>query len=507
MENEEKDTLVGSGRNMETASDKYEEFADRSTGLHLPAFAADEEGVDSENGFSAPKKKRFSLNPALIGKKKIVAIALLLVLCAVGVFYFIGKKDNKAATPVGSESPIISAAMKAMQGVQSYSYAGTMSFKRTLKTAANEYGMEYQVIYNGVADKGTQGDPSAYSSVVYDTVRSAGENKRETSIGLESVIIGGKQYLKLDNLLIAGTEEVSKAATLESGLKGFSGSWYLVSDENYGKFYTEVKDYAFLPDDLNLLDVKSVDDFNEVFNHKLLTSPQDMGTEAVGEIETSHYKVGLNTRGAIEFISSLAEKGMDGGKSADMTKILQELKTNSQEDDKFKKMVDYVMQNVGIEIWIGKNDNLIHRFRISGAFDRSAIGSFYDKLGEVYGGSYASKGEDIKDESMNFDIDYTLSGFDSAKVREPEGAKDFTEVIERLKSLNPDMAVTASSSSAVDTDTDGLSDEQEKIYGSDANKSDTDGDGYSDGAKVKGGYDPVVSGSARLDYSKLNKTK
>lgn len=42
-----------------------------------------------------------------------------------------------------------------------------------------------------------------------------------------------------------------------------------------------------------------------------------------------------------------------------------------------------------------------------------------------------------------------------------------------------------------DKDQDGLSDEEEKNYGTDPDKKDTDGDGYSDGAEVLGGYDPL----------------
>ncbi|MCX6765433.1 MAG: hypothetical protein NT136_00455 [Candidatus Moranbacteria bacterium] len=42
-----------------------------------------------------------------------------------------------------------------------------------------------------------------------------------------------------------------------------------------------------------------------------------------------------------------------------------------------------------------------------------------------------------------------------------------------------------------DSDQDGLSDEEEKSYGTDPFNRDTDGDGYSDGTEVKSGYDPL----------------
>jgi|WetSurMetagenome_2_1015567.scaffolds.fasta_scaffold180412_1 hypothetical protein len=43
----------------------------------------------------------------------------------------------------------------------------------------------------------------------------------------------------------------------------------------------------------------------------------------------------------------------------------------------------------------------------------------------------------------------------------------------------------------LDSDQDGLTDAEEKTYGTDPRKADTDGDGYSDGAEVRSGYDPL----------------
>lgn len=56
------------------------------------------------------------------------------------------------------------------------------------------------------------------------------------------------------------------------------------------------------------------------------------------------------------------------------------------------------------------------------------------------------------------------------------------------------VADEASSTEVVafdDSDADGLSDEEEKIYGTDARVADTDDDGYSDGVEIEGGFDPL----------------
>jgi hypothetical protein len=57
-----------------------------------------------------------------------------------------------------------------------------------------------------------------------------------------------------------------------------------------------------------------------------------------------------------------------------------------------------------------------------------------------------------------------------------------------------------------DADQDGLSDNEEKTYGTDPLKADTDGDGYSDGAEVQSGYDPLkpAPGDKIVDETKTS---
>lgn len=51
--------------------------------------------------------------------------------------------------------------------------------------------------------------------------------------------------------------------------------------------------------------------------------------------------------------------------------------------------------------------------------------------------------------------------------------------------------VGKSCNKAIDADCDGLTDNEETVYGTDSKKADTDGDGYSDGVEIKSGYDPT----------------
>jgi len=52
---------------------------------------------------------------------------------------------------------------------------------------------------------------------------------------------------------------------------------------------------------------------------------------------------------------------------------------------------------------------------------------------------------------------------------------------------------TSTNNVFVDSDQDGLSDTEEKTYGTNPHNPDTDGDGYKDGAEVKAGYDPTIA--------------
>lgn len=55
--------------------------------------------------------------------------------------------------------------------------------------------------------------------------------------------------------------------------------------------------------------------------------------------------------------------------------------------------------------------------------------------------------------------------------------------------------------STIDTDADGLTDDEEKIVGTDPAKADTDNDGYLDLAELKSGYDPLVPGKKTSENS------
>ena len=107
--------------------------------------------------------------------------------------------------------------------------------------------------------------------------------------------------------------------------------------------------------------------------------------------------------------------------------------------------------------------------------------------------------------SLLFLIIFSFSGCSIQKVEEEKG------------SVTPNLPKQDIKKTDIDSDGDGLFDNEEKEYGTDINRSDTDsdgltdfeevinwktdplvldtdGDGYSDGQEVEGGYNPLGSG-------------
>lgn len=72
--------------------------------------------------------------------------------------------------------------------------------------------------------------------------------------------------------------------------------------------------------------------------------------------------------------------------------------------------------------------------------------------------------------------------------------------------LNTNQIVGTTVVPSTDSDSDGLTDQEELLYGTNATNADTDGDGYHDGQEVLAHYDPTRSGGAKLSDSGLVKT-
>jgi len=356
------------------------------------------------------------------------------------------------------------------------------------------YAMDYRIMNSGITDKTSDQESSYHAQVSYHASSDMDGVKNKTDLDTESMRVGGKDYLRLNTFTVEGSEADAGASGLANIFKDNAGSWYEVTPEEGAKMYGATMGYFSLPADdvldFNAISTSGANDISRILSdEKLFVFMKDMGEEKVGEIDTVHYEVGVDAQEAVTLIADL---------------LGAELNDGNEDYDAFKQAVEYVLGNMDFEMWIGKDDKIVYRFKASGSFDRNFLVELASKLKEIDGEGDSAYGEDMPEMGFDIDLDYTLSGFGSSFVKQPAEVKDFGEIAGKLEATPVAAAATTSTASS-DRDGDGLGDEQEGVYGADANNPDTDGDGYKDGEEVKNGYDPIVAGSARLDYAKIKK--
>lgn len=136
----------------------------------------------------------------------------------------------------------------------------------------------------------------------------------------------------------------------------------------------------------------------------------------------------------------------------------------------------------------------------------------------IGGAGYAAYRFMVKD-AVSQQVSDVIGGTDGARDSETEGTDGETDATPNTPSPTPDTEVDSGPTAVVDSDGDGLTNDEEriagtsvakpdtdgdglgdreevKVYDTDPKKADTDGDGYDDGAEVKNGYNP--NGEGRL---------
>jgi hypothetical protein len=458
--------------------------------------------------------KRFLLG----NRKKVLAGAAVFLLALAVASAWQGKAEGGKSGVGGlfakDESEIMTSSFGAMQKVKSYAYEGKIRLYYKLKNdPAGSYSTDFLVKCRGVSDRTKAKEPASYANVAYDAYSNMNGVESETDLETETIVAGKNRYLKLNNFTVRGARTDGEAASLQELLKNSSNTWYAATPEEKKIFLSGPMRYFSLPTDLlsaQELGTGSAEDLEEIFSDsKLFTFLKNLGSENVGGTSTLHLRVELDSQEAFALAAKALERqAKEAGGNADLGSVLAELQENAREEGRLRQALDQLLDSMEFELWIGKEDNLVHRFRVSGSLDRRALGRLSDRLEEIYGGAYALKKDDIPDMEVGFELDYVLSGFGAGKVTEPTGAKNLSEVTAKLDATGKVLGSTATAPMD-DADGDGLSAEIEQRYGTDATKADTDGDGYDDGTEINNGYDPLVPGSARLDYDKLrpvNKT-
>ena len=114
---------------------------------------------------------------------------------------------------------------------------------------------------------------------------------------------------------------------------------------------------------------------------------------------------------------------------------------------------------------------------------------------EPGGSAYLYESIDGSSYSLKFSLEEGTAGLNNGDHEAtPLGIDEQAPIVE--PPLTPRTATPPLPTA--DTDSDGLTDAEEAIFGSDNSKPDSDDDGYTDGSEVAGGYDPVAGAGALL---------
>ncbi len=274
-------------------------------------------------------------------------------------------------------------------------------------------------------------------------------------------------YVKLDNL----------PSLLQIFLMGDFGKYWLqinTKDEQIkSTFNLTYKDR-----------ILSLETIKQAFKNKqvLNITQGSPKTEVIDNIDTYHYILTINKE--------------------ELKKVISEIIKNSKLKEQEKKLslnkleTNYKSFNIPpIHLWIGKKDFLPYKLFVN-----------FKLKDYIQNPQYKNKLSDqdtviitIKINDYNKDI----------TISKPENIKTLEQLLGSTNELNnfvgkqtPELQEKNSEEkmnfnikqSKIDSDNDGLTDDEERIYGTDINNPDTDGDGYLDGQEVKNGYNPLGPG-------------
>ena len=450
---------------------------------------ADNLAINGDKNLFHTKKKNKDLTIPIIA-----GFVLVLIIGSVAA-YLLMNKDLKNE----NENPqqIIKSSMEAMNNTESYAFKGNLNFN-LINDTEEEFSLAME--FNGEAD---EKDPNNIKSLLCI--------KPQTTISKE----GGSENISLDLSIMSFGKTGEEMTYLK--LNDFDlGAAGIV----YGKIIVPYKNnWYFL--DMKELQEKSGADTEENFNseemlekikelmkkYEMIKFEKDLGDIKLGNIETYHYQVGLDSKVLLSFYIELF-KIIPSSEfyDSDMENFEAELEKNKEE---ITVVLDEIMNNTGIEIWIGKKDKMIYKMSMNGKYDQEFMLRLEEKMNKISQKEESAKASsDINNSSLSFNMTITMSNFNQpVEITKPEESEDLLKILEEMMMGLMGGMMIPGTGPDLDSDNDGLTDVMEEVYGTNKNNPDTDGDGYKDGEEVKNGYDPAIPGDAKLDYDKLFNTQ
>jgi hypothetical protein len=423
-----------------------------------------------------PERRNSFKTPLVLG-----VIVLVIIIGAIAAYFLLNTQEE-------NPQQIIKLSMQEMQRVKTYNYDGIMEL--SIENEENSESFNFDVELLGKADQADINNIKSSNNIKAIIDISAENGGQEISFDLDTAQFGQKiAYLKLNDLDLGAI-----GMMMGSEINSLKEKWYKLDLEELEKLGSDSSD------SVSGMGMKTYDmnKIIELYNkYELLKFQEDLGDVKLGGIEVYHYKVKLDGVASTNFYIDIL-------KELSTEQEFEEVFGQIEEDiERYDYIINDVADNIDVEVWIGKDDKLMYKTKMSGMFDEEFIEMLKNKMiiEEDFSDNKFTKVTD--DFEVVFNIDFSMSNFNKqVEINEPEEADDFIEV---LGEILGGFLGTGSTGTELDTDADGLSDYIENYYGTDPNNPDTDGDGYKDGEEVENGYDPLVPGNAKINYDELLK--
>ncbi len=441
------------------------------------------QGVKNRLSSLQRKKNQSAMILALV-------LGLFVVIVLTGLYIFSDKLFKKEDL-----QQIIKSSLEAMNNTKSYAFEGDFNFD-FVKDIGEEFALA--VKFDGETDERNP-----------DNIKSSFNLKPKIIISQE----GGSENIFLDFSMMSFGEIGKETVYLK--LNDFDlGAAGMI----YGEAIVPYKnEWYFL--DMKELQEKSGADMEEDFNseemiekikellkqYEMIKFEKDLGDVKIDDTKAYHYQVRLNSEAVLNFyveVLNLTPSYMS--RDSELNDFKTELEQNKEE---ILVVLDEVMDNTKTEIWIGKKDKMIYKMSMSGKYDQEFMFGLEEKVNKINQKEESDRidlDSDVNNSSLSFDMTMALSGFNQpVEITKPEESEDLLKILEEAMAGFMSGMISPGINPNLDSDNDGLTDVMEDVYGTDKNNPDTDGDGYLDGDEIENGYDPLLSGSAKLDYGKM----
>ncbi|MDF1498083.1 MAG: hypothetical protein P1P85_01850 [Patescibacteria group bacterium] len=463
---------------------------------------------DGKSLFPISKKEKKS------GLIFVIGFLIILLIGVVLAYFFVFKKNNLPVVKSNYQEQIIMSSMETMKDVKTYNFTGEFKLKSSTKDEEGNvaYEISTELDMSGKVNETDISDPKVFYNLDITNSTIMDGTKEIVSFNIDMLEFGkGEQsqsYVKLNNYNL-GTQGMW-ASIFGTILEPYKGNWYMGKPEDLKNITGE--NISTSNYDINQI--------NNLYNkYQFIKFENDLGDSKLGDINVYHYEVKLDSEAVINFYLDVLQESIELYEQKNFEKkndmSIEELKNKVEEfrdnSNEFKELINKLIDDARVEIWIGKEDDFVYRIKVDLNLDKDFFlklsetifsdmdidNEEADNTNESLNGNWQSSQvpnmSDEKNVDMSYSINLDFSMFDFNKpieITKPEDAEDLSKAInEMFKGFS-----LPAGGLEIDSDGDGLSDELEYIYGTDINKTDTDGDGYSDGDEIKNGYDPVVSG-------------